>query len=102
MPGCHRVYDGTSAVYDAALLSLLTGIGFTVSAMRYLKDALRVTHLALPKWKGGRFYLRISRSGPTDRTEIEILWKEPGPPAADLTIVIDLASLFARIEAKRE
>jgi DNA-binding transcriptional MerR regulator len=102
--GRHRTYP-ESAIYEAALLHILTNAGFTVSAMRYLVDALTQVRFALPKWLekgGGPFYLLISRSGPTDRTEAEILWKEPGPPTADLTIVIDLARLLSRISRVKE
>jgi hypothetical protein len=86
------------------LLHVLTDAGFTVSAMRFLIDALTVTRLAVPKWRkaGEPLYLRIFRSGPTGRTELEILRKEPGPPAADLTIIIDLAKLFTRVKASPE
>jgi DNA-binding transcriptional MerR regulator len=96
--GRHRTYP-ENAVYEAALLHVLTNAGFTVSAMRYLVEAVTQTRLALPEWrkKGGPLYLRVSRSGPTDRTEVEILEEEPGPPSADLTIVVDLARLFSRI-----
>ena len=95
--GKHRTYP-ENAVYEAALLHVLTSAGFTVSAMRYLVDAVTVTRFRLPKWrkKGGPLYLRISRTG--TRTEgPEILEEEPGPPSADLTIVIDLERLFSRI-----
>jgi DNA-binding transcriptional MerR regulator len=96
--GKHRTYP-ENAVYEAALLHVLTSAGFTVSAMRYLVDAVTHTRLALPKWrkKGGPLYLRISRTA-SDRTEgPEILEEEPGSPSADLTIVVDLARLFSRI-----
>jgi DNA-binding transcriptional MerR regulator len=100
--GRHRTYPET-AIYDASLLHLLTQAGFTISAMNYLKDALDQTRIALPQWrkKGGPFYLRASRSA-TGRTETEILRAEPRTPTADLTIIIDLATLFARVEARRE
>jgi hypothetical protein len=61
---------------------------------------LTLAKLALPEWKKerGLLYLHISRSAPTDRTEIEILQEAPEKPTADLTIIIDLAMLFTRIE----
>jgi DNA-binding transcriptional MerR regulator len=97
--GRHRTYP-QNAVYEAALLHVLTNAGFTVSAMGYLVDALTIVRLALPKWrkKSGPFYLQISRDGP-GRAASEILWKEPGAPTADLTITVDLARLFSRIKA---
>jgi len=48
--GKHRRY-AADAVYDAALLHVLTSAGFTVSAMRYLVDALTQARFALPEWK---------------------------------------------------
>jgi MerR HTH family regulatory protein len=96
--GRHRTYP-ENAVYEAALLHVLTSAGFTVSAMRYLVDALTIVRIGLPEWRetGGPFYLRATRDGSTDRTDVKTLREEPGPPTADLTITIDLARLFARV-----
>jgi hypothetical protein len=95
--GRHRTYPG-NAVYEAAVLHVLTNAGFTVSAMDYLYEALTIVRFALPTWReqGGKFYLRITRDGP-GRVVVERLWKDPEPPATDLTFIIDLARLFARI-----
>jgi hypothetical protein len=95
--GRHRTYP-ENAVYEAALLHVLTSAGFTVSAMDYLIGAVTTVRFALPQWReqGGPFYLQISRDGP-GRTQWERLWKAPEPLAADLKITIDLARLFARV-----
>ena len=94
--GKHRRYAET-AVYDVALLHVLTSAGFTVSAMRYLVDALTQTRFSVPEWLrgGGQEPLRlyISRSA-TGRTETGM---QPPKEPADLTIVVDLAMLVSRI-----
>lgn len=97
--GKHRRYDA-SAIYDAAILLMTTRAGLNIASVRYLVEALTLARFALRKWKkeGGPLYLHISRSAPTDRTEIAILRKEPPTPAADLTITIDLRKLWSRIK----
>ena len=97
--GRSRLYS-TDAVFEAAILMLATNAGLNVASTRYLVDGLTMAKFALPGWKKAPeqpLYLRISRE-PRGRTEIEILHEEPGKPPADLTIVIDLAMLFSRIE----
>jgi len=98
--GKHRLYSADT-VYEAAILLLATRAGLNVASIRYLIDGLTLVKFALPEWKkasGRPLYLHISRGAPTDRTEIEILHEAPGKPTADLTIIIDLAMLFSRIE----
>jgi DNA-binding transcriptional MerR regulator len=99
--GRARLYSD-SAIYEAAILLLATNAGLNVASTRYLVDGLTMAKLALPGWRKAPeqpLYLRISReAAPRTRTEIEILHEAPGAPTADLTIVIDLAMLFSRIE----
>jgi|HubBroStandDraft_4_1064222.scaffolds.fasta_scaffold14152_5 DNA-binding transcriptional MerR regulator len=102
--GKHRQYSA-DAVYDAAILHIATNAGLNISSQRYLVDALTKARIAVPKWKGERdkgrarpLYLRIDRSANrTDTTGVEILWDDAGKPSDDLTIIIDLARLFARV-----
>jgi DNA-binding transcriptional MerR regulator len=104
--GRHRRYPQT-AVFDAAVLHVLTNAGLTTSAVRDLKttsperhlvDALTLVRFSVPKWRqqGGPLFLTISQSG--TRTEIEVIEQQAGTPAEDdLTIVINLAKVFSRI-----
>ena len=97
--GKHRLYSADT-VYDAAILLLTTRAGLNVASIRYLVDGLTQAKFALAEWKKrrGPLYLHISRSAVSDRTEVEVLRKAPGEPTGDLTIIIDLAKLFSRIE----
>ena len=51
--GKHRRF-GADAVYDAAVLHVLTDTGLPVSGSRDLVDALTRARIALPKWKAAR------------------------------------------------
>ena len=83
---------------------LASRAGLNVASIRYLVDGLRLAKFALSGWKKDRgpLYLRISRSALSDRTEVDIVPGELGSPTTDLTIVIDLAQLWARIKASPE
>jgi len=101
--GKHRRY-APDAVYDAAILYVFSAAGMNISSQRHLVDALTMARFALPKWKKARskgqspsLYLRIARNGDkAQRTEIDVR-ADPGKPSEDLTIVVDLAKLFARV-----
>jgi len=100
--GKHRLYD-RSVVYEAAVLMATTNAGMNVASTRYLIDALTMAKFALPEWRQtrGLLYLRIDREvSPRSRTSIEVLHEPPGKPESDLTIIIDLAQLWSRIEGK--
>jgi DNA-binding transcriptional MerR regulator len=104
--GKHRLYAAND-LYSAALLHTLTEFGLNTSAVRtlvnrHLIDSVTLVRFALPKWREtkGPLYLVVSRS--VTRTDVEVVPVLPKLAAADLTLIIDLARLFARIEAKRE
>jgi DNA-binding transcriptional MerR regulator len=94
--GAYRRFDD-AAIYDAALLYLLTGAGFTISAMDQLTEALAATRRSLPKWReqGGPLYLVISRSG--TRNAIEVVEQAPAAAAVDLAVVVNLGRLWSRV-----
>jgi len=88
-------------VYAAAILMVTTGAGMNVASTRFLIDALTVAKYTLPEWRKSRrpLYLKIDReASPRSRTAVEILHEPPRKPESDLTIVIDLARLWTRIE----
>lgn len=109
--GKHRRY-AADAVYDAALLHVLTGAGLNVSSQRYLVDALTQTRFALEGWKlatqRGAYaplYLFIWRTvGGVSLTEVS---ENPHAVPRDcrsfkaddvaFTISVDLARLFSRL-----
>ena len=93
--GKHRYYPA-GTIYEAALLQTLTTAGFTVSAWRYLTDALAAVRLSLPAWQrdGGPLFLRISRDGTRDQVEVT---RERPESTPDLAIVVNLGQLFARV-----
>jgi DNA-binding transcriptional MerR regulator len=98
--GRHRLY-AEGEVYAAAILMVTTGAGMNVASTRFLIDALRVAKYTLPEWRKSRrpLYLKIDReASPRSRTAVEFLHEPPGKPESDLTIVIDLARLWTRIE----
>jgi DNA-binding transcriptional MerR regulator len=93
--GKHRYYPA-DAIYEAALLQTLTTAGLSISAWRYLTDALAAVRLSLPAWRrdGGPLFLLISREGTRD--QVEIVQEQP-ESTADLAIVVNLGRLFARV-----
>jgi len=109
-PGKHRRYSG-DAVYNAAVLHVLTGAGLPVSHSRFLKDAMRWAASKAAKWKKARdkgetLALPPMIIGVTAKGEVQI-----GEESKDfrtfkvadvvLTISIDLAKLFAEVDRGR-
>jgi DNA-binding transcriptional MerR regulator len=94
--GRHRLY-AEDDVYSAALLYALTDLGLDISTVRHLVDGLTQARFAAPKWKKtkGPLYLVVSRS--LTRTESDVVEVEP-KPTGDVTLIVDLARLWARIE----
>lgn len=100
--GKHRRY-AENTVYDAAILHAVTSAGLHVATQRYLIDALTLASHQLPLWKEesarrGRpptLFLTIAKTEDA-RTEIKISSADNGP-RGDLTIIIDLGKLFARV-----
>jgi DNA-binding transcriptional MerR regulator len=99
--GKHRRY-AENTVYDAAILHAATSAGLHVATQRYLIDALTFASHQLPQWKEsarqGRtppLFLTIAKTGDA-RPEFKISATNDGP-RGDLTIIIDLGKLFARV-----
>jgi DNA-binding transcriptional MerR regulator len=99
--GKHRRY-AENTVYDAAILHAVTSAGLHVATQRYLIDALSFASRQLPQWKESmrlghkpRLFLTISKTGEA-RPELKIASKVD-EPTGDLTIIIDLGKLFARV-----
>jgi MFS family permease len=99
--GKHRRYDGSS-VYDAAILNAVASAGLHVVAEEYLLDALSRARRARRKWQRagtrGPLWLEISHRGARSGTAIAI---HEGAvhcdPDAELSIVINLAQIFADV-----
>jgi len=100
--GKHRRYDGSS-VYDAAILNAVASAGLhVVVAQEYLLDALSRARRARQKWQRagtrGPLWLEISHRAARGGTAIAI---HEGAvqcdPDAELSIVINLARIFADV-----
>jgi DNA-binding transcriptional MerR regulator len=103
--GTHRQY-GPSSTYDAAILHAIACAGLNVVSRPYLQTALSKASEARQKWqqaeiKGPLFLVIVHKlaEGTT-----EVLIREGGPtcdPAGEVTIVIDLARIFAGVRPSR-
>jgi DNA-binding transcriptional MerR regulator len=102
--GTHRRYD-PSSVYDAAILNAIAGAGLNIASRPYLQTALSKAREARQKWERveikGPLFLQIIHKG-ADATEILIHEGDPKyDAAAELTIVINLAWIFANVRPSR-
>jgi DNA-binding transcriptional MerR regulator len=98
--GNHRRYD-PSSVYDAAILHAIASAGLNIASLPYLQTALSKAREARQKWERaeieGPLFLEIVHKG-ADVTEILIHEGDPKyDAAAALTIVINLAWIFANV-----
>jgi DNA-binding transcriptional MerR regulator len=108
-PGKHRRY-AADAVYDAAILHVLTSAGFSVSSHRDLVDSLTQARFEIAKWKSAkekpqRLDLIISRMATGEATlgvykEGEEVSDHRDFKVADvvMTVRVDLRKLFAQVD----
>jgi DNA-binding transcriptional MerR regulator len=108
-PGKHRQYAAT-AVYDAAILHMLTNAGFSVSSHRDLVDALSKARFKIAEWESAkekppRLELIIARTAAGMAqlgvyTEDEKVVDHRGFKVADvvMTVKVDLKKLFAQVD----
>jgi len=99
--GNHRQYD-PSISYDAAILHAIARAGLNVVSLPYLQTALSKARDARLKWERatikGPLLLEIVQKGAECGTEILIHEGDPKyDTAAELTIVINLAWIFANV-----
>lgn len=100
--GKHRRY-AEGAVYDAAILQVVTSAGLHVATERYLIDALTHASLQLSSWREAtrlgqkpRMFLTISKSADESAPKFKVS-PVVGEPTGDFTITIDLGKIFARV-----
>jgi hypothetical protein len=100
--GKHRLY-AESAVYEAAILMATTSAGMNVASTLFLTDGLTQVRFHLAKWRKERcpLYLCFFReASPPHTGEVALLSELPGAFIADLTIVINLAALWAKVDGE--
>jgi DNA-binding transcriptional MerR regulator len=107
-PGKHRQY-AADAVYDAAVLQVMTNAGLSVNSVRHLVEALKRIRSQIPKWKkdGRPFKLVISRTA-VGLSSVELLTGKDnkviiGVPTFKLadvvmTIHVNLGKLFVQVK----
>jgi DNA-binding transcriptional MerR regulator len=101
--GKHRRYDADST-YDAAILNAVASAGLHVVTQRYLIEALAMARHARRKWERtgsrGPLLLEISQKTAGGGTTIAI---HEGAvqcdPTAELSIVINMAQIFANVRS---
>jgi DNA-binding transcriptional MerR regulator len=112
--GKHRQFS-ESAVYDVAVLHVLTRAGLSISSQRYLADALTKVRYAVPKWRQARTQGRkyaphlivfwtaagMAQFGVYEEGDDAKPAERAGFKASDvvLTFDFDLGKLFAKVEA---
>lgn len=106
--GKHRLY-AVDAVYDAAVLHVLTAFGLPVSGSRMLTDALTYARFAVARWKAARdkgqtpelsLLIMVTAKGMTATGGVEEGIKDQaGFKVADVVMKIefDLAKLFTQV-----
>jgi hypothetical protein len=106
--GKHRQYNPV-AVYQAAVLHVLTLAGLPVSNSRFLDDVMRNTATKAIEWITASDRASVFKLGPMVVT-VTVAGKarvgytvvpEPDAPGVVLTISIDLAKLFAQVDHGR-
>jgi DNA-binding transcriptional MerR regulator len=103
--GTHRQYSPSSA-YDAAVLHAIACAGLNVVSRPYLQTALSKASEARQKWEQaeikGPLFLEIAHNVAQGTTEILIHEGQPTyDTSAELTIVINLARIFASVRPSR-
>ena len=94
--GNHMAYS-PDALYEAAVLDVLTSAGISVAAAHdRLLEAMAAVKRELPRWRqeGGPLFLVFVRGRQDTETRVEIARKAPKLTTDDLVITVNLAKLW--------
>ena len=99
--GKHRRYSANVA-YDAAILTALADAGMHIVSRPYIRTALAKARAALSDWlknpTRSLFLVIVHPLGPMFEPTADVCSSVKHDPSAKLTIVIDLAQLYARVQ----